>query len=54
MITAVPGLTVAGPEVLLTAALDAVAALGGAGRAAGFVACPQAPVAKKNRHIHFQ
>src|ERR1700680_4910422 len=52
VITAVPGPRVAAPSLFVPAALVAVAALGGAGGAAGFAACPQATVAKNNRPIH--
>src|ERR1700730_1038628 len=53
VITAVAGpIFAAPPAVLVAAAADAVAALGGAGRAAGFAACPQATAAKSNKHNH--
>jgi hypothetical protein len=51
VITAVPGLTFAA-ALLAAVALDAVAALGGAGRAVGFAACPQAAAAKSDKHNH--
>ena len=51
VITAVDGATAAPPAVL-PAAGDAVAALCGAGWAAGVAACPDASVVKNNRQIH--
>ena len=51
VITAVAGASVVAAAVLLAA--DAVAAFGGAGRVAGFAACPQAAVAN-NKPIHPQ
>ena len=52
VITAVAGPTLAAPAPLVAATLDAATALGGAGRAAGFAACPQATAAKSNKHNH--
>src|SRR6476661_8280256 len=54
VITGVPGATVVPSAALVAGAAAAVAALGGAGRAAGLSAWPQAAVTRIDSHNQFR